>query len=100
VKKVIIEAIDSNTMEWEKIGSVLLSEDGVVSFEGLNERAIREYYDFGVVGRGKDGPLFPKDGAAFMDALYLECNRCSMVRAVDAAMARRDRWGVAPPPAT
>ena len=84
MKKVIIEAIDSNTMEWEKIGSVLLSEDGVVSFEGMNERSIREYHDFGAVGNGRDGQLFPRDGEKFLDALYLECNRCSMVRAIDA----------------
>jgi hypothetical protein len=83
VKKIDIEAIDSNTMEWEKIGSVILSESGVVSFEGLSARAIREYYDCGAVGLGKDGILYPKDGERFLEALRLECNRSSFVRATE-----------------
>ena len=69
-----------STMEWEKIGSVIL-EGGAIRFEGLPARFVREMNDFGVVGLGKDGQLFPKDGARFLRALYLETNRTTLFSA-------------------
>jgi hypothetical protein len=81
-KEITISTFNTNTEKWEKFGSVILSEDGVVSFEGMNEKAIREYYDHGAVGLAGGGVKFPKDGAAFLNALVLETNRTSFVRAI------------------
>jgi hypothetical protein len=81
VRGVDISVLNTSTLKWKKIGSVLLSESGIVTFTGLNKRFIAEMNTFGVVGNSKSGQLFPSAGAAFMDALVEETGRCSMVRA-------------------
>ncbi len=81
-KIVVIETLDGKTMEFIPSGSAIL-ENGVVTFTGMSTRTIRELERFGAVGLAEGGQLFPKDGAAFMDALVEETNRTSFVRACE-----------------
>lgn len=80
-KAVDIMVLDGNTIAWKTIGSVLLSESGIIQFEGLSEAFIRELRDFGAVANGREGPIFPASGEKFLQALRSDLNRSSFVRA-------------------
>jgi hypothetical protein len=90
-KEVIIQTFDTDASEMKYSGRVILSEDGAITFRDLSEKFIADLNDFGVVGLGKDGQLFPSDGEKFLDALRMECNRSTFVHAssVRAVRARR-----------
>jgi hypothetical protein len=80
-KEVIIKTFDTDASEMKYSGRVILSEDDAITFHDLSEKFIADLNDFGVVGLGKDGILYPSDGEAFLDALRMECNRCTMMSA-------------------
>lgn len=81
MKKIVdFKTLNGDTMKMEQFGRVIL-EDGNVSYEGLTPHFIKEMNDFGVIGYPPSaGPIFPKDGAKFLEALQREFSG-SMLRA-------------------
>lgn len=80
MKKIVdFKTLNGDTMKMEQFGRVIL-EDGDVSYEGLTPHFIKEMNDFGVIGSAKVGPLFPRDGLVFLEALQREFSG-SMLRA-------------------
>ena len=79
-REISIETFDGT--KWRKAGSVILSENGIIQFIGMNKRSIREMNTYGCCGNGRDGPRYPRDGEKFLDALVEETGRCSRVRAL------------------
>ena len=69
----VVDFLETNfdTMKQEPSGRVIL-EDGIIRFEDMNERFIRDLYDFGIIGGKPPHPLFPKDGLQFLEGLQRE----------------------------
>ncbi len=70
-KVVDFTVLDGDAMDMVPFGRVVL-ENGIISFDGLSEHFIRELHCYGVIGDPKEGPLFPRDGERFLEALHRE----------------------------
>lgn len=70
-----------------KVGTVSLSPEGTIVYEGIPERLINEWNKHGVEEPG-DGPFYerlvkPEEGLRFLKALPYQYNRGTYLRAVE-----------------
>ena len=85
-KVVDIRVLNTEKLQMETVGRVIY-EDGVIFYENLSKRFIKDLNDFGIIGNPKDGPLFPRDGEKFIDSLHLEY-KGSTIRATPARVEK------------